>query len=162
MIGEVYNLLKSDTAEKTVTLHGVTFEHEIEGWVHVHGTADAVTGCNIVPRWAKIQLEHGSTYTLSVQLDGDGGNGMFALYTTDGKNIGSAIGYLLYGQNSSLTFTFPDDESMPYLHVWGPRLVEGATVDFRVRLMLVEGATPAAWAPAEGEEIAGGGGVHER
>lgn len=29
-------------------------------------------------------------------------------------------------------------------------------------LMLAEGATPAAWAPAEGEGLAGGGCVHER
>lgn len=29
-------------------------------------------------------------------------------------------------------------------------------------LMLVEGTTPAAWAPAEGESLAGGGCVHER
>ena len=162
MIGEVYNLLKADTAEKTRTVNGITFEHEIEGWVHVHGTADDVTGCNIVPRWAKIQLEHGSTYTLSVQLDGDAADGLLVLYTTDGKEIGSAIGYLSYVQNSSVTFTFPDDELMPYLHVWGPRIVKGTTVDFRVRLMLVEGTTPAASAPAEGEEIAGGGCSHER
>ena len=39
---------------------------------------------------------------------------------------------------------------------------KGATVDYRMRLMLVEGTTPAAWAPAEGEELADGRCVHER
>ena len=32
-----------------------------------------------------------------------------------------------------------------------------ASLQDNIRVMLVEGTTPAAWAPAEGEEIAGGG-----
>lgn len=40
---------------------------------------------------------------------------------------------------------------------------DGSPASLYVRdLMLVEGTTPAAWAPAEGEELAGGGCAHER
>lgn len=45
--------------------------------------------------------------------------------------------------------------------MFGSETAVGTTVEVR-NPMLVEGTTPAAWAPAEGEELAGGGCVHER
>lgn len=68
----------------------------------------------------------------------------------------------------TLTFTynrqFPDHTDPD--HIWlfnTPPNDTGVTRRARLRdVMLVEGTEPSAWAPAEGETLAGGGCVHER
>lgn len=68
----------------------------------------------------------------------------------------------------TLTFTykqpFPDHTDPSVIRLFNtPHLDTGVKRRARLRgVMLVEGDTPAAWAPAEGETLAGGGCVHER
>lgn len=68
----------------------------------------------------------------------------------------------------TLTFTykqpFPDHADPDQIWLFNtPQNGTGVTRRARLRdVMLVEGDTPAAWAPAEGETLAGGGCVHER
>lgn len=56
-----------------------------------------------------------------------------------------------------MTITVDEAHAGLKFQLWGPIIRAGMTVDMRVRYMLVAGTEPAAWAPAEGETLAGGG-----
>lgn len=90
------------------------------------------------------------------------------LYEVDGKQGDVWDGLQVYvGEDRVGSFSHHDG---PYSSAMSIKLNAESNVSImvkcyapaRYRLMLVEGDTPAAWAPAEGEEIAGGGCSDER
>lgn len=90
------------------------------------------------------------------------------LYEVDGKQGEVWDGLQVYvGEDRVGSFSHHDG---PYSSAMSIKLNAESNVSImvkccapaRYRLMLVEGDTPAAWAPAEGESLAGGGCVHER
>lgn len=155
---QVFNLIRSENLMNN-SLHGISFEWDADGWLHVHGTQKSVTAWGVTSLKTPIHLDAGE-YFLSVEVEG-GGLGTYNYFsvwlTDDSGAIGSdPQGYPRYS-NLALSVTEPVDV---YVCVNAGKL--GATVDYRMRFMLVEGDTPAAWAPAEGEELVGGGCSHER
>lgn len=84
---------------------------------------------------------------------------------------GTSDGYVQYDAGPewrwvAITWEYLEDSGQPMDYVIPARLLRaytaaGTTVEVR-NLMMVRGTTPAAWAPADGENIAGGGCVHER
>lgn len=155
---QIYNLIKSGNLSNNA-IAGISFEWDAGGWLHVHGTQNSATAWGVTSQKTPIHLEAGN-YFLSAEVDG-GGLGTYNYFsvwlTDDSGSIGSATqGYPKYG-NIALSVTEPVD-----VYVCVNAAKKGATVDYRMRFMLVEGTTPAAWAPAEGEELAGGGCSHER
>lgn len=94
----------------------------------------------------------GKAYTLSCIPEKDG-EMCFGFYLSDGSCT-RPNGYEWYNAGSKVVRTLTAPENAAY--------VAASWVDGNTRPMLVEGTTPAAWAPAEGEELAGGGCVHER
>lgn len=119
----------------------------------------AVTGYRLVPGYTwpgikedgaitqRAKCEPGKTYTVSMIKEVTG-QMCFGFYLSDGACT-RPNGYTWYaaGKYATQTLTAPDDAEYVVVS-W----CEGER-----RPMLVEGTTPAAWAPAEGEEIAGGG-----
>lgn len=81
---------------------------------------------------------------------------------------GSFDGYVKYDAGPewrwvAITWVYIEDPKQPIDYVIPARLLKentaaGTTVEVR-NLMMVRGTEPVAWAPAEGEEIAGGGGA---
>ena len=155
----VYNLIADSMRLREKSEYdGITFEPEQYGWTHVSGTATETTGIAYIPRTGGPSLVAGETYTITAQAIGDfgsGNRGVIHLYYSDGTHV-SNFGHLCGNYADTMTFTVPSDNGEKTLHAWGPVISEGCTVDGRVRLMLVEGDTPAAWAPAEGETLSGG------
>lgn len=94
----------------------------------------------------------GKAYTLSIVTDVKG-EVCFGFYLADGSCV-RPKGYEWFnaGQCVVRTLTAPE----------GAEYVAASWAEGNRRPMLVEGDTPAVWAPAEGESLAGGGCVHER
>lgn len=156
------NLLTRGMRGDAKTVSGISFAWDGD-WCHVSGTATGDIGWSSY-RSSDIPVKAGRTYTLSIDFDGDVPDGYrrlaLQLFTDVKKNVYINVAFI-YRDPLHVTFTVPDGD-YEMLQLWGPIIKGGATVDMRVRLMLVEGDTPAAWAPAEGEGLAGGGCVHER
>lgn len=119
---------------------------------------DAVKGYRLVPNYAWPGLESandltqraactpGKTYTLSIVTD-VAGEVCFGFYLADGS-VTRPCGYEEFPAGKSVVKTLTAPE--------GAKYVAASWVDGDRRPMLVEGDTPAAWAPAEGETLAGG------
>ncbi len=152
---QIYNLIRSESLlDNTNT--GVSYEWDESGWLHVHGTKDYPYSQGVTSAKTPIHLEAGD-YVISAEVEG-GGLGSYAYVsvwpTDDSKSLGSIhpkTGYLIF------SVAEPAD-----IYLWCCGAEKGATVDYRMRYMLVEGTTPAAWAPAEGESLPGGGCSDER
>lgn len=150
----VFNLIRSENLMNN-SLHGISFEWDADGWLHVHGTQKSATAWGVTSLKTPIHLDAGE-YFLSAEVEG-GGLGTYNYFSvwltddsapvkSDGMHwLSSWYGYLV------LTVTKPVD-----VYVCVNAGAMGATVDYRMRIMLVAGDTPAAWAPAEGETLAGG------
>lgn len=168
MSSTVHNLLtKAARGEVTKTINGITFSQEPDGFVHVSGTATSNIGWRTACSAAvsdPVRLATG-TYTLSAMFEGVSAgyirdHDMYTdaqLYSDDATNEYTLVADFRHGRASSVTFTVDEAHAGLKFQLWGPIIRAGMTVDMRVRYMLVEGDTPAAWAPAEGETLAGGG-----
>jgi hypothetical protein len=94
----------------------------------------------------------GKTYTLSIVLDVTG-EVCFGFYLADGSCVRpNGYEWVVAGNSFVRTLTAPE----------GAEYVVASWADGNRRPMLVEGTEPAAWAPADGETLAGGGCSHER
>lgn len=117
-------------------------------------------------------LKVGKTYTISMyveKVERSPLNGKPHIAVVDGAGwwiAGSLVGDVPGWQH--LTFTYaqpwpdhadPDKVSICNTPPYGGTGIK-RSMSFR-DVMLVEGTEPAAWAPAEGETLAGGGCVHE-
>lgn len=157
---QVFNLIRSENLSDNVW-NGVSFEWGADGWLHVHGTQESGAAWGVTSQKTPIHLE-AAKYVISAYAE-EGGLGSYAYISvwltddsapvkSDGMHwLSSWYGYLV------LTVTKPVD-----VYVCVNAGAMGATVDYRMRIMLVAGDTPAAWAPAYGETLAGGGCSHER
>lgn len=155
---QICNLIRSENLTNN-SVSGISFEWDADGWLHVHGTQHSDTAWGVTSLKTPIHLEAGE-YFLSAEVE-EGGLGTynyFSVWLTDDSGfIGSdPQGYPRYS-NLALSVTEPVDV---YVCVNAGKM--GETVDYRMRFMLSEGDTPAAWAPAAGETLSGGGYVHER
>lgn len=169
----VHNLLtKAARGEATHTFNGVTFSQESDGWVRVSGTATSNVGWRTACSAAAsdpVRLATG-TYTLSAVFEGVSAgyirdHNMYTdaqLYSDDATNGYTLVADFRHGRASSVTITVDEAHAGLKFQLWGPIIRAGMTVDMRVRYMLVAGTEPAAWAPADGETLAGGGCSHER
>lgn len=149
---QICNLIRSENLSNN-SVAGISFEWDADGWLHVHGTQDSATAWGVTSQKTPIHLEAGE-YFLSAEVE-KGDLGTYAYFsvwlTDDSKAIGSdPQGYPRYS-NLALSATEPVD-----VYVCVNAAKTGETVDYRMRFMLVEGTEPAAWAPAEGETLAGG------
>lgn len=113
----------------------------------------------------------GKTYALSAYVDeiSRSGSDKPVLAVYDGAcwwSPGALSGDVPGVQTITFTYEQPfEDHANPNeLAIFNtPPVGTGVVRRARFRdVMLVEGTTPAAWAPAEGEELAGGGCSHER
>lgn len=150
-----HNLIPSRSHRDSIA-NGVSYEWEDDGWLHVHGTKSNGYANNILSKSAPVRLAAG-TYTMSVEVE-DGAIGFpyyFSLWTVGDERLGTLL------RPMTIPLTFEAGAAVDMTVYLNPE-DNGKAVDYRVRLMLVEGTTPAAWAPAEGEGLAGGGCVHER
>lgn len=119
---------------------------------------DAVKGYRLVPNYAWPGLESandwtqraactpGKAYTLSIVTD-VAGEVCFGFYLADGSVV-RPYGYTHYQAGKSVVMTLTAPENAEY--------VAASWMNGNRRPMVVEGDTPAAWAPAEGEMLAGG------
>lgn len=156
------NLLTRGMRGDAKTISGISFAWDGD-WYHVSGTATGDIGWRAY-RSSQIPVVAGKQYTLSIEFadgvpDADSYNSSsFQLFSDFSKNTYKTV--LGMNRNEHVAFSV-DQSTLDAYHVgfqiWGPIIKGGATVDLRVRWMLVEGDTPAAWAPAEGETLAGGG-----
>lgn len=149
---QIHNLIRSENLLNNVW-YGVSFEWDADGWLHVHGTQKSGAAWGVTSTKMPIHLEAGE-YFLSAEVE-KGGLGTYNYFSVwladDSRPIGSnPQGYPRYG-NLALSVTEPVD-----VYVCVNAAAIGATVDYRMRFMLVEGTEPAAWAPAEGETLAVG------
>lgn len=94
----------------------------------------------------------GKAYTLSIITDVKG-EVCFGFYLADGS-VSRPNGYEEFPAGKSVVRTLTAPAGAEY--------VVASWADGNRRPMLVEGTTPAAWAPAEGETLAVGGCSHER
>lgn len=150
--GEIrYNLLKSscfmpsvaNSSNNTDTMYALG----ADGWVRGAGH-DSRGWSAEAAEWA-VELPAGA-YALLYEVDGKQGAVWddLRVYVGDG-GVDDSVGH----------------HDGPYAHALALKLGAASIVHImakcyapaRYRLMLVEGDTPAAWAPAEGEELAGGG-----
>lgn len=166
MSGEIKNLLTRKMRFDNITINGVSFSWDGD-WFRAVGTATEDIGWRAY-RSNTIPVKAGRQYTLSVEFaDGmpDASEYLktsFQLFSDFANNKYKT--YVMY-RNDHITLSFDQATLDAYsagFQIWGPVIKGGATVDVRVRYMLVEGTTPAVWAPAEGEELAGGGCSNER
>lgn len=121
----------------------------------------AVKGYRLVPDYAwpgfdsandwtqRAACTPGKTYTLSI-VTNVAGEVCFGFYLADGSVV-RPYGYEEFhaGESVVRTLTAPA----------GAKYVAASWVDGNRRPMVVEGSTPAAWAPAEGETLTGVGGA---
>ena len=118
------------------------------------------------------KCEFGTPYTLSVTCD-SGADGLwlqvrFNYWSTDGKilslsdtpAINCTKGKHVVTETIP-SFDRPDDFASASFMVQAGDISGKGTIEIS-RPMLVEGTEPAAWAPAEGETLAGGGCSRER
>lgn len=152
---------RSEPAEYTKS-YGITFSLEADGWVRARGTAKEDIGerCACSGKASDPVRLVAGTYTLSAEVEDASASymqagGVRTLVQTYGAPT-ETIAILWHNKASSVTFIVDEAHAGLPLQLWGPIIRKGTTVDLRVRFMLVEGDTPAAWAPADGEEIAGG------
>lgn len=126
----VYNLLREDAVKD----YRLVPNHEWPGFRE---------GSNWTQRAACVP---GKAYTLSIVPDVLG-EVCFGFYLADGSVV-RPNGFEAFnqGQNVVRTLTAPE----------GAKYVAASWADGNRRPMLVEGDTPAAWAPAEGETLSGG------
>ena len=94
----------------------------------------------------------GKAYTFSIVTD-VAGEVCFGFYLADGSLV-RPKGYEWFAAGKSVVRTLTAPEGAEY--------VAASWADGNRRPMVVEGTEPAAWAPAEGETLAGGGCFHER
>lgn len=150
------NLLTRGMRGDAKTISGISFAWDGD-WYHVSGTATGDIGWRAYLT-ADAPVKAGRTYTLSIDFDGDVPDGYsrcaVQLHTDYEKNVHTNVAFIQRGPLHA-TFTVPEGDFERF-QIWGPVIKGGATVDLRVRWMLVEGDTPAAWAPAVGETLAGG------
>lgn len=117
-------------------------------------------------------VEFGTPYALSVtcdsSADGLGLQARLNYWSTDGKqkDLSDTPSTRLAKGKRVATFVIPgfdkpDDFKKAVLMVQAGSISGKGTIKVS-RPMLVEGTEPAAWAPAEGETLAGGGCAHER
>lgn len=132
------------------SLYGISLEWDADGWLHVHGTQNSGTSRGVTSAKVPIHLDAGD-YVISAEVEG-GGLGSYSYVsvwlTDDSKSLG-----VIHPKTGYLTFSVAEPVDI-YLWCYGAE--KGVTVDYRMRFMLVEGTTPAAWAPAEGETLSGG------
>ena len=162
MSERVHNLLTRSMRFDNYTVNGISFSWDGD-WFRAVGTATKDIGWRAY-RSNTIPVKAGRQYTLSVEF-ADGMpdeskylKSLFQLFSDFYKNTYKNVGVM--GRNDHITLNIDQSTLDAYgagFQIWGPIIKGGATVDVRVRYMLVEGTTPAAWAPAEGEELAGGG-----
>lgn len=143
------------------TTSGIHFEWDGD-WYHVSGTATDNIGWRAY-KSTDIPIVADKKYTLSVEFaDGMPGadtyvSSSFQLFSDFSKNTFKTV--LRMNRNEHVAFSVDQSTLAQYregFQLWGPTIKGGATVDLRCRWMLVEGDTPAAWAHAEGETLAGG------
>ena len=158
------NLLTRGMRGDAKTVSGISFAWDGD-WYHVSGTATGDIGWSAY-KSSQIPVVAGKQYTLSIEFadgmpDADSyKNSSFQLFSE--TNVLKSFA-MYRSEHVALSFDQATlDGYGARFQIWGPIIKGGATVDMRVRWMLVEGGTPAAWAPAEGEELAGGGCSHER
>lgn len=118
----------------------------------------AVKGYRLVPDYAwpgyvsqndwtqRAKCVPGKTYTFSIVID-VAGEVCFGFYLADGTVVRPS-GYREFPAGKSVVETLTAPKNAEY--------VAASWVDGNRRPMLVEGDTPAAWAPADGETLAGG------
>lgn len=94
----------------------------------------------------------GKTYTLST-VTNVAGEVCFGFYLSDGTLVRPS-GYNVFSANTNVSETLTAPKNAEY--------IAASWADGNRRPMVVEGTTPAAWAPAEGETLSGGGCSHER
>lgn len=132
--------------------------------VHTLLSGDAVKGYRLVPghewpgyaesnNWTqRAACVPGKTYTLSIVTDVAGAV-CFGFYLADGSLV-RPKGYEWFDAGTSVVRTLTAPEGAEY--------VAASWAEGNRRPMVVEGTEPAAWAPAEGETLAGGGRSDER
>lgn len=160
------NLLTRGMRGDAKTISGVRFEWDGD-WYHASGTATGEIGWRAY-KSTKMPVKPGKAYTLSVEFaDGMPGADTYISSNFHLFSDFQTVAYKPYAmyRREHVALSFDQATLDRYgagFQLWGPIIKKGATVDLRVRWMLVEGDTPAAWAPAEGEQLAGGGCSHER
>lgn len=132
----VYNMLKPGAVKG----YRIVPDYEWPGFVSAN---DWTQRAKCVP---------GKTYTFSIVTNVTG-EVCFGFYLADGSVV-CPSGYREFPAGKSVVETLTAPAGAEY--------VAASWKDGNRRPMLVEGTTPAAWAPAEGETLAGGGCVHER
>lgn len=154
------NLLTRGMRGDAKTISGISFAWDGD-WYHVSGTATGDIGWRAY-KSTDIPIVADKKYTLSVEFaggmpDADSYlNTSFQLFSDFRNNRYKA--YSTY-RNEHVILNVDQGTLAQYkegFQLWGPIIKGGATVDMRVRWMLVAGDTPAAWAPAKGEGLAGG------
>jgi len=133
------------------TVHNLLKPGAVKGYRLVPGYE--WPGCVSPNDWTqRAACTPGKAYTLSIVTD-VAGEVCFGFYLADGSVV-RPNGYEGFPAGKSVvrTLTAPA----------GAKYVAASWADGDRRPMVVEGDTPAAWAPAEGETLAGGGCVHER
>ena len=100
----------------------------------------------------RVKCVPGKTYTFSI-ITGVEGEVCFGFYLSDGT-LTRPSGYRIFSAGKSVVETLTAPKNAEY--------IAASWADGNRRPMLVEGTEPAAWAPAEGETLAGGGCSHER
>jgi hypothetical protein len=147
---QICNIIRAENL-KNHSSNGISCEWDADGWLHVHGTQVGTSSEGVTSKNKPIHLEAGK-YVISAEVEG-GGLGTYnyvSVWSTDNsKRIGVIINSIGY---CALSATKPVD-----ICLWVGAASDGHTVDYRMRIMLVEGDTPAAWAPYSGETLAGGG-----
>ena len=120
-----------------------------------------------------VKLVAGHTYTFSACVRVEPGeNHIVEIYVSNGDTVNDT--YLANSEFDSIHRGFSDVADGEW-HIISHTFTVKASKYAKVRIestgdyklsvcahMLVEGTEPAAWAPADGESLAGGGGVHER
>lgn len=151
MSEQTYNLL-SRSCFDAAKLSGTMYKLGDDGWC-VGGTEDAREWYYDNAEWS-VTLPAG-TYTLSYEVDGTQGDKWDQLVAYLGEDGASfAFGHTDGPALRTYTFALTAETAV--------RLMAKCYAPARFRLMLVEGTTPAAWAPAEGESLPGGGCSDER
>lgn len=151
MSEQTYNLLSRSCFDASKLL-STAYKLGDDGWC-VGGTMDDRGWSYDKSEWSAT-LPAG-TYTLSYEVDGTQGDHW------DGVKmyLGNDDGEFVFGHTDgpalrTRTFALTAETEV--------RLMVKCYAPARFRLMLVEGTTPAAWAPADGETMPGGGCSDER
>lgn len=147
---QICNLIRSENLTND-SRNGISCEWDADGWLHVHGTQDGGSSEGVTSKNKPIHLEAGE-YVILAEVE-DGGLGKYSYVSVWPTDDSRRIGIIFNGASyCALSVTKPVD-----IYLWVGAAGDGHTVDYRMRFMLVEGTTPAAWAPAEGETLVGVG-----